>query len=243
MVVLIGASGSGKSTFAKRHFAEYEILSSDFCRALASDDENDQGATKDAFEILHFIANKRLENYRTVAIDATNVQEGARKPLIAMARANDLFPIAVVLNVPPRTCLERNQDRPDRQFGEHVVHRQFADLRRAIKNLRREGFRHIHVLDPEGIEEVEFVRTPLYSVKPEEHGPFDIIGDIHGCLDETHALLASLGYTMEEGVPRHPEGRRLVFLGDLVDRGPDSPGVLRLVMRAVAEAGAICVPG
>src|SRR5205823_7366525 len=86
LVVLIGASGSGKSTFARKHFKPTEILSSDFCRGLVSDDENDQAATKEAFDVLHFIARKRLAAGRLTVVDATNVQEAARQPLIRIAR-------------------------------------------------------------------------------------------------------------------------------------------------------------
>src|SRR5512138_2534954 len=86
LVVLMGASGSGKSTFARKHFKPTEILSSDYCRALVSDDENEQTATKDAFEVLHFIASRRLAAGKLTVIDATNVQEEARKPLVELAR-------------------------------------------------------------------------------------------------------------------------------------------------------------
>ncbi len=86
LVVLIGPSGSGKSTFARKHFLATEVLSSDYCRGLVSDDENDQAATNDAFEVLHFVAAKRLERGRLTVIDATNVQADARRPLVQLAR-------------------------------------------------------------------------------------------------------------------------------------------------------------
>src|SRR3984893_303137 len=121
LVILIGASGSGKSTFARQHFKPTEVLSSDFCRGLVSDDENDQAATKDAFEVLHFLATKRLAVGKLTVIDATNVQIEARKPLVALAREYHVFPVAIVFNLPEHLCHERNQQRPDRQFGPHVV--------------------------------------------------------------------------------------------------------------------------
>src|SRR6476620_10040310 len=159
LVVLIGPSGSGKSTFARKHFLRTEVLSSDFCRGLVSDDENDQAATNDAFEVLHFIAAKRLAAGRLTVVDATNVQPEARKPLVALAREYDVLPTAIVLNLPERLCHERNQTRPDRQFGPHVVRNQSQQLRRSIRGLEREGFRHVFVMSsPEEVADVEIKR-------------------------------------------------------------------------------------
>src|SRR5918998_326555 len=140
LVVLIGPSGCGKSTFAHKHFKPTEVLSSDFCRGLVSDDENDQAATKDAFEVLHFIASKRLAAGRLTVIDATNVQPEARKPLIALAREYHVLPVAVVLDLPERVCHERNRVRPDRDFGPHVVCSHVQQLHRSLRGLEREGF-------------------------------------------------------------------------------------------------------
>lgn len=248
LVVLIGPSGSGKSTFARRHFKSTEILSSDACRAWVSDDENDQAATKDAFDVLHYVAGKRLASRRLCVIDATNVQESARKGLLALAREHDSLAVAIVFDLPESVCQERNRSRPDRSFGPHVVRQQAAHLHRSLRHLKTEGFRHVTVLrTPEDVESAEFERVRLWTDRRDEHGPFDIIGDIHGCIDELRALLAVLGY-LGTGDPdrpsfRHPGGRKAVFLGDLVDRGPDSPAVLRLVMAMVATGDALCVPG
>ena len=150
LVVLIGPSGSGKSSFAARHFRPTEVLSSDVCRGLVSDDENDQAATEDAFAVLHFIAGRRLTGRRLTVVDATNVQREARKPLVALAREHDLFPVAVVLDMPEAICLERNRDRPDRDFGAHVVKHQRSQLGRSLKGLQREGFRRVWVLRDAG---------------------------------------------------------------------------------------------
>jgi protein phosphatase len=249
LVVLVGASGSGKSTFARRHFRPTEVISSDFCRVLVSDDENDQAATKDAFEVLNFIAGKRLAAGRLTVIDATNVQPDARKELVNLAREYDVLPVAIVLDPPERVCIERNEQRADRQFGSKVVVRQRSQLKRGLRSLKREGFRTVHVLNSvEEIDAVRIERTRLYNDLTDRTGPFDIIGDVHGCRPELERLLTDLGYTLtrdEAGRPVdavHPD-RCAVFVGDLVDRGPDSPGVLRLVMGMVAAGNAYCVPG
>jgi protein phosphatase len=244
VVVLIGASGSGKSTFARRYFLPTEIVSSDFCRGLVSDNENDQTATHDAFDVLHYIAGKRLNNMKLTVIDATNVQAEARKKLIQLAREYHAQTVAIVLDIPEHICMARNQQRPDRAFGVHVVARHRNDLRRSLGGLEREGFRKVFVLrTEEQIDATTITREPLWNNRKSEHGPFDIIGDIHGCYDELVMLLNQLGYTIEDGKVTPPEGRKAVFLGDLVDRGPKIPQVLKLVMGMVEAGTAICVPG
>ncbi|WP_163188692.1 polynucleotide kinase-phosphatase [Cellulosimicrobium sp. SL-1] len=250
LVVLVGVSGSGKSTFAREHFGPYETVSSDVCRGLVSNDENDQAATRAAFEVLETIVSKRLEANLLTVVDATNVQREARGSLVALARAHDVLPVAIVLDVPEKVAVERNAARSDRGFGAHVVKRQRAALRSSLKSLQREGFRTVHVLRGEDeVAAAQVVRTPLLTDRRDEHGPFDAIGDVHGCLDELVALLGVLGYAVvrdDAGRPvdaAHPEGRRAIFLGDLVDRGPDSPGVLRLAMGMVRAGHALAVPG
>jgi protein phosphatase len=244
LVVLIGPSGSGKSTFARTHFKSTEILSSDFCRGLVSDDENEQAATKDAFEVLHFIARKRLASGKLTVIDATNVQPESRKPLVALAREFHVLPVALVFNFPERLCQDRNRNRPDRNFGPHVIRNQAQQLRRSIRGLDREGFRHVHVFQaPEEISDLQIVRQPLWNNLRNEHGPFDIIGDVHGCYDELSSLMQQLGYLIQGDDVKPPDGRKAVFVGDLVDRGPKIPQVLRLVMRMKQAGTGICVPG
>ncbi|MFF7986689.1 polynucleotide kinase-phosphatase [Streptomyces sp. NPDC007901] len=241
LVVLVGASGSGKSTFARRHFKPTEVISSDFCRGLVSDDENDQSATKDAFDVLHYIAGKRLAAGRRTVVDATSVQQESRKQLIDLARTYDVLPIAIVLDVPEEVCAERNAARTDRaDMPRRVIQRHIRELRRSVRHLEREGFRKVHIL--RGVEEAEsatVVTEKRFNDLTHLTGPFDIVGDIHGCALELESLLAKLGYA--DGV--HPDGRTAVFVGDLVDRGPDSPGVLRRVMSMVASGNALCVPG
>ena len=241
LVTLIGASGSGKSSFARKHFLPTEIVSSDFCRGLVSDDENDQTASNEAFDLLHTIVRKRLARAKLTVVDATNVEESGRKHLIAIARHYHAFPVAIVLNVPEKVCHDRNASRPDRQFGLHVVRRQTSSLRRSLRSLGREGFRYVYVLQSvDDVENAAIVREPLYNNLKHEHGPFDIVGDVHGCFDELTALLRTLGY--DESL-RHPEGRKVVFLGDVVDRGPKTPEVLELVMNMVESGSALAVPG
>jgi protein phosphatase len=245
-VVLIGVSGSGKSTFARKHFKATEILSSDYCRGLVSDDENSQAATKDAFEVLHFIARKRLAAGKLTVVDATNVQPESRKSLVAIAREFHCLPVAIVLDLPERVAHDRNKTRPDRDFGPHVIRQQSQQLHRSLRGLEREGFRHVHVLKSlEEIEAAVIERQPLWNNLKQEHGPFDIIGDVHGCFDELVELIRRLGHGVDEiALTIQPaNGRKLVFVGDLVDRGPKVPQVLKLVMNAAASGAALCVPG
>ena len=254
LVVLVGPSGSGKSTFARTHFRPTEVLSSDACRGLVVDDPNDQAVTAEAFEVLHLIAAKRLALGRLTVVDATNVQPEARGPLVALARRYHCLPVAVVLNLPEAVCQERNRTRLDRAFGPHVIRNQRSQLRRSLKGLRKEGFRQVFVLDtPEAVAAAVVARVPLWTDRTHDAGPFDLIGDVHGCADELEWLLARLGYGQvvapadEPGWGTvgyaHPEGRKAVFVGDLVDRGPRVLDTLRIVRNMVVAGSALCVPG
>ena len=248
LVVLIGVSGAGKSTFGRKHFLPTELVSSDACRGLVSDDDNDQSATGDAFDVLNFIVGKRLARGRLTVVDATNIQVESRRSLIRLAREHDCLAVAVVLDVPVKLAAERNAERPDRNFGVRVIKQQHSQLRRGIRGLKREGFARVHILDSaEAIDAATFTRRKLWNDKRELPGPFDIIGDVHGCAGELRRLLERLGYriegTREAPVVTAPEGRLALFLGDLVDRGPDSPGVLHLAMAMVESGAALCIPG
>src|ERR1700722_5101077 len=254
LVVLIGPSGSGKSTFVCKHFLPTEILSSDACRGMVSDDENNQAVTNEAFALLHYVAGQRLALGRLTVIDATNVQPEARKPLVELARKYHCLPVAVVLNLPERLCQGRNQTRNERDFGPHVIRQQHSQLRRTLRGLGREGFRHVFILEtPEEVEAASIERVPLWNDKRDEHGPFDIIGDVHGCCDELEVLLQQLGYqatTLDGETPgwgnqayAHLEGRKAVFVGDLVDRGPRILDTVRLVRNMSRSGSAISMLG
>ncbi|MEU8357601.1 polynucleotide kinase-phosphatase [Nonomuraea sp. NPDC048882] len=244
LVVLVGVSGSGKSTFASKHFKPTQVISSDYCRGLVSDDVNDQSATPAAFDLLHHIVGVRLARGLFTVVDATNVQYQARRSLIDLAKRHDVLADAIVLDVPEELAIERNAGRPERDFGAGVVIRQRKDLRRSLGKIQRDGFRRVHMLrGTEEIDQAVITYEKAWSDRTELTGPFDIIGDVHGCRSELETLLRELGWRFDGPLPRHPEGRTAVFVGDLVDRGPDTPGVLRLVMDLVEAGTAICVSG
>ena len=249
LVAMVGISSSGKSTFAKKHFLSTEVVSSDACRGLVSDDENSMDATGDAFELVNYIARKRLKRGLLTIIDATHVQPDSRKSILQAARDYHCMPVAIVINPSLATCIERHQSREDRDFSSRVLKNQFRQLKSTLKRLKREGFRYIHVLNStEEIDQAEIFRQAMWTDKKSLTGPFDIIGDIHGCFDELVQLLEDMGYLIEKlGTGhyevQHPQGRQAFFVGDLVDRGPQNVNVLRLVMDMVNSGSALCVPG
>jgi protein phosphatase len=156
MVVLIGTSGAGKSTFAARHFAPTEILSSDAMRAVVADDAGDQTATDAAFDLLHTALGLRLARRRLTVVDATNVDAWARERLLAAARRHRRPAAAIAFNLPLELCLERNRLRGDRPLPKAVIRRQHAHLRGSLKVLDREGFGAVWVLS--SVTEVDAAR-------------------------------------------------------------------------------------
>ncbi|MDR1657391.1 MAG: polynucleotide kinase-phosphatase [Deltaproteobacteria bacterium] len=247
LVCLVGSTGSGKSRFGRTYFKPTEVLSSDFFRGLVSDDENDQSATEDAFACLKQVAAARLKAGKLTVIDATNLKQEDRAVYINLAKNYDLFAVAIVLDPGLAVCRERNQGRPERaSMPDRVIVRHHQQLNRSIRHLTNEGFRRVHVVKSQAeADSVQVVRIPLWTDRSLESGPFDVIGDVHGCWAELTKLLSKLGYRVdaENFTAEPPLGRKIVFLGDLVDRGPEVVKVLKLVMNMAAAEKALCVPG
>ena len=244
LIVMVGPTCSGKSTFAARHFLPTEIVSSDRCREMVADDPEDQSASPRAFDLLRTIVRKRLEGLRITVVDATNLQPRHRAELLEIAQENDCPAHAIVMNTRLQACLDRAQRREGRTTPPSEIRHQHRRLRQSIRGTRREGFRQTHVVDD--ATDPDLVTIDRTRVRPDlrsRTGPFDIIGDIHGCHQELMELLERLGYTDGEGIPRHPEGRTAIFLGDLVDRGPASDQVLSTVMLMTQAGNALCLTG
>ena len=252
LVLLVGPSSAGKSTFAKRHFSDTEILSSDEFRARLTDDENNQAATEDAFSIIRTIANKRLTARHLTVIDATNLEPAHRSDFLKIAHDNDAFAFAIVLDPGSKTYHARHHTRQDRKFDDSILDEQIRQFHQGLSKIDDEGFRAVFSLNnPDEIDGARITRYPMRSDKRTQTGPFDIIGDVHGCADELIELLNVLGYDItlkgnrntRRAKSKPPEGRRAVFVGDLVDRGPKSPDVLRIVMDMCEAGHAFTVPG
>ena len=193
-----------------------------------------------------------MRRRKLTVIDATSVRREDRAKLVRLARQYHALPVALVLDIDPDICHGRNKTRGNRDYGIHVPRNHSRELRRGLRGMRKEGFREIQIMKtPEQVDALEIVREPLWTDQRHQTGPFDIIGDIHGCFDELSELLTELGYAIdahEQGSEdlisaRHPDGRTAFFVGDICDRGPRNVDCLRLVMGMCAEGTAQCVVG
>ena len=242
LVLLVGPAGAGKSTFAAARFRPTEVVSSDAFRALVADDERDQSATAAAFEVLHLVVGHRLRRRRLTVVDAVSVRPEARRTLLDIAREHDVAAVAIVFELPEATCVEQDRAREGRTVGGATIERQAADLRRSLPGLGAEGFAAVWTLDsPEAARGAVVRRTPLPVNRRWDRGPFDVVGEVRGRAPALEALLHSMGYAGSP--PAHPEGRRAVFVGDLVGAGPDGDAVLDLVAGMAAAGTALCVRG
>ncbi len=246
LVVMVGVSGSGKTTLGRRHFSATQIVGTDGCRALLSDDAADQSVSDAAFRLAHLIADERLRLGRLTVFDATSVQSRHRRDLLAIAARHHLPAVAILLDLPLSICLDRDRQRTDRSVGRRIIEWQARALDSGRAALRREGFSEVHrIRSARAADQVTLETRPLSCDRRQEAGPFDIIGDVHGCAGELITLLRRLGYRRRSArnAFRHGDGRRAIFLGDLVDRGPRIVDAVRIAERMVKEGSAFCVPG
>lgn len=239
LVLLIGASGSGKSTFAARHFLSTELVSSDRCRGMVSDDENDQRATDAAFELLDTIVGIRLRNRKLTVVDATNLRAEDRKNLKRIAKEHDSLVSVILFDTPGQVCIARNAARPDRAMDARVILRHVSLFNKACREVKTEKYHRIYRLTQERAASAVIARSRLWNDRRDLTGPFDIIGDLHGCASELEQLLEKLGY----GAEGHPQGRTAIFVGDLTDRGPRNLDCYEIVSTMVEQGHAMAVAG
>jgi protein phosphatase len=167
LVLLIGSSGAGKSTFAARHFRPTEIVSSDRCRAMLCDDEAEQRVTPAAFSLLHHIVRARLALGRLTVVDATNLQARARRPLLRLAQRYGRPAVAIVFDLSLETCLARNRGRAHRVVVETALEQHARDLQQALPDLAREGFWGIYRLTEEVFPHATVLRPAESAGKSE----------------------------------------------------------------------------
>ena len=256
LVVLIGPSGSGKTTFVRRHFLPSEVLSSDACRAMVQTMKTTRTSRRMPSRSSITSPRNGSSSGKLTVIDATNVQPESRKPLVELARRSPLPARGDRLQSIRKVCHERNLARSDRNFGPHVVRHQQSQLRRSLRGLRQGGLPlRLHVRATRGSRDRNRRANPLWNDRRDDHGPFDVIGDVHGCCDELEELLARLGYqivaTRSEGhsldrgpVYAHPAGKESRSSSATSSiAGPRILDVLRLVRNMVRHGSALCVPG
>jgi len=145
LVVLCGPAGSGKTTFARRHFRDTAIVSSDRCRAMIADDEANIRVSRDAFELFHTIIEVRLRHRRLTVADSTALLPEARRMLRQIARRCEVPVIALLLDVPEATCLVWDERR-DRRVGRPVIHRQWERFQQALRTIPKEGFDQVVIV-------------------------------------------------------------------------------------------------
>jgi protein phosphatase len=165
LVVLSGAAGSGKSTFASKHFLPTQIISSDQCRALICDDPADQAVSGAAFDLMHDIIEKRLRLSRLTVADATHLKPEERRPLIRLASRFGFSTAMVAFDVPLGLCLARN-GRRERVVPEQAIRTQHALMEKTLRSIDGEAFDYMFVLDELTADEVTVALGRRVSRRP-----------------------------------------------------------------------------
>jgi Predicted kinase len=238
---MCGPAGCGKSSFAMKNFGLTQIVSSDRCRAIISDDESNMEVSKDAFELFYYIIGKRMGAGNAVVADSTALSYDARRRLLQLARENGYYTLLLVFNIPLSRILSQNSMR-ERNVSRKVIERQYEAFKKSLQYLDKEGYDSIFTIDESNIDDVK-IKIQSSNMEVADSGPFDIISDIHGCCSELVMLLEKLGYKKSNGIYRHLEGRKIIFAGDIVDRGPRILDTVNLVLEMVHGGSAYYTPG
>ena len=246
LVLLLGPPAAGKSHFAQTHFAAHEVIAKDALRLAVCNDVADIWSSEEAVvAIMSRLLEERLSRQLLTVVDAMHLDAAHRQFMYELARRHGVPVVVIVFDVPERVRALRNSQSPA-PVPEPMFEALGQMMPQVLAELEEEPvYRRLHLRGEAAIGAASFGRYTSRVERGWLTGPFDIIGDIHGCLAEFLELLAALGYAEDERRGRwfHPEGRRLILLGDLLDRGPDSPGVVDLAMRLVEENIAICLRG
>jgi len=258
LVLLIGPRGVGKSRFAARHFDPGQVVSLPQMRKMVCDQPDLLEATNDAAELQALLVEMRLAWGRFTVVDSTNLRFRNRQNLLTLARKFHAPVVAIVFDLPEsaRAHGERLSGLPSFLPGipdnltVEPLEEQLASLKDALPRLGQEGFHRVYLFStPEERDQAEIQIQKLPCNRKEHQGPFDLIGDVHGCCDELESLLGLLGYRREAIAEcpgftwRHPEGRMAVFVGDILDRGPRILDTYRLVRSMILARTALAVQG
>ncbi|GGA88655.1 polynucleotide kinase-phosphatase [Ornithinibacillus halotolerans] len=253
IVLLIGPSNSGKSTFIQRLIEENkihasEVVSSDDFRVLVSDtdfidwkqrpkDEADnlydqyQIISREAFSMMDLLIEKRCKLNKLTFVDATHLHADDRKRYIEIARNNHVPIVAVAFDVNQETLLERD-DLREKPRGKRRIRQQFQTFKREKRFIKKEGYMASFFIS--GTNDIEIIRRTNNPLELDVANGIDVIGDIHGCYDEFIQLLEKLGYEKNErDLYVHPEGRKILSLGDIMSRGPHSLKTIQFFLRHV----------
>ncbi|MDF9408080.1 MAG: Bis(5'-nucleosyl)-tetraphosphatase PrpE (asymmetrical) [Pelotomaculum sp. PtaB.Bin013] len=241
LLVLCGTPGCGKSTFASRYFRETMIVSSDQCRFLVSDSETNMAASREAFKLFRFTIERRLSLGRFTVADSTAITRQSRGELLRIGRKYGFNITLLIFNIPEDVCLARNAGR-ERRVVRSVIAKMRQMLQRTLRDAHNEGFDNVYIITEGDLNNPAF-RINIRNYEVTLPGPFDIIGDIHGCFDELTMLLDKLGYRNRSNHYAHPACRKAVFLGDLTDRGPRGLDSFWLVKAMVDSGNALYIPG
>jgi predicted kinase len=269
LVVLSGLPGSGKS-----HFRNNRCINASMATWLSTDEMRDQitppqwlmvdgkrklrrneTANDAVYAIMRLRVRAGLEMGRTVVVDATNLTDADREEWVAIADELGVPHLVVILDVPLEVCLQRAADR-DVHVPADVIRtmsqppapeldpKVLAKVRRPdakVSTTAPQGFQRTSQFNHVVVNDDALLNFTAIEL-PE--GKWDVVGDIHGLLDEFVVLLTSAGWPVVNGrLMPHPEGRRLLLLADLVDRGTQSIDLVRFVKRAVEDGLALCIKG
>ena len=167
LVVLVGPPASGKSTWAASHFPPHQIVSSDELRAVVGTGEHDQRASKDAFDVLDVVVERRLKRGLTTVVDSLGTEAKRRRRWIRAAAAAGRPCVAVVFDTDAATCRARNRARP-RSIPGNVMASMLARWPEVRAALADDGFAAVHPPGDVIVVAPDLVAAPAAAARQQE---------------------------------------------------------------------------
>lgn len=240
LIILVGVSGSGKSTFSHKNFPSSMIVSTDECRRMICGSHLNQRISDDAFDLFYTIIDKKLKNGYPAVADSTALKPKYRQRLLQIAKKYNYNSIILLFDIPLEVSISQDKKRGRTAVGKDIITKQYANLEKSKSQFSYEKHDKLIVCDKPQNFSFRFTHP---EVEKEDNGPFDLIASLNGNYSKLRQLLNKLSYQNQTQSYAHPEKRKMIFMGDICNNASECYNTFDIVYNMWKNNNAYYVPG